>query len=245
VLAILVGGLFAGSASAQPPVLTAVGAIDSEITARWTLPEGVSSEFVQIATNPAVTPFGYFRQRYLVSFSNLGRYDVTFRDTLRLDPGTYYVHIAGSDHICFPDCPRLEFSNVYRVQIGSGGIAQGTDIAQEGQPPAQLVYCRRKQSLRKLWVKARMDINGSLIAAGKLTAPSSVGRSRTYGVGPVTKPAAANTVVRIPLKLSRGALRAARRSLAAGRRPRLQVTVTARDGAGRTAERSISVRLTR
>jgi len=244
-LAILLPALLAADASARPPVLTSVGAVDSEVTARWTLPEAVGAEFIQIATEPGVTEYGYFRQRALVSFSNLGRNDTTFRDTLRLLPGTYYVHVAGSDHRCFPDCPRVEFTDVFRIQIGAAGTATGSNLADEGQPPSQLVYCRRKQSLRKMWVKARMDINGSLVAAGKLTASTKVGRSRTFGVGPVTKTAAANATVRIPLKLSRDALRAARRSLDAGRRPRLVLTVTARDGAGRTAERTISVRLTR
>jgi hypothetical protein len=245
VIAVLAPAALAGAAAAQPPVMTAVGAVDHRVTARWTLPEGVRAEFVQIATDPSVTEFGYFRQRNLVTFSNLGRYDTTFRDSLRLEPGTYYVHVAGSDRSCFPDCPRIEFTDAYRVRIGAGGTAQGTNLADEGQPPSQLVYCRRKQSLRKLSVKARMDINGSLMATGKLTAASSVGRARTFMVGPVTKTAAADKTVKIALKLSRDAARAARRSLAAGRRPRLAITVTARDGAGRTSARSISVRLTR
>ena len=118
-------------------------------------------------------------------------------------------------------------------------------MALEGQPPSQLVYCRRKQSVRKLAVKARMDINGSLTAAGRLTAASRVGRARGFAVGPVTKPAAADRTVKIPLELPRAGRRAALRAIAAGHTPRLRITVTARDGAGRTATRTLSVRLTR
>ncbi len=237
--------LLAAEAGARPPVVTSVGAIDRQVTARWTLPEGVDAQFVQIATDPAVTQFGYYTEPHLVSFSVLGRSDRTFKDSLRLQPGTYYVHISGADSGCYPDCPRIEFSNSFRIRIDASGNGQGTNLAQEGEPPSQLVSCRRRQSLRKVRVKARMDINGSLSAAGKLTAGSPVGRSRIFPVGPVTKPAAANTTVNIPLKLSKAAVRAARRSLAAGRKPLVSITVTARDGAGRTTARSIIVRLTR
>jgi hypothetical protein len=245
VLSLSLSMALAARSAAAPPVLTSVGASDSEVTARWTLPSGVGAQFVQIATNPSVTEYGYFLERNLVSFSALGRYDRTFRDTLQLQPGTYYVHVAGSDKTCYPDCPRIEFSESWRVRIDATGAAQGTNLAQEGVPPSQFVYCRRKQPLRSVWVKGRMDINGSLTATGKLTARSAVGRSRSFKVGPVTKTAAADKTVRIALKLSKAAERAARRSLAAGRTPKLGITITARDGAGRTAHRAISVRLTR
>jgi hypothetical protein len=245
VASLLLGVVFASDAAARPPVLTSVGAVDRQVTARWTLPEGVGAEFVQVATDPGVTEFGYFRQATLVSYATLGLHDTTFRDSLRLAPGTYYVHAAGSDRLCFPNCPRVEFTDVFRIRIGATGTAQGTNLALEGKAPSHVVHCSRKQSLRKLWVKARMDINGSLIAVGKLTTTSSVGRSRRFAIGPVTRPAAADRTVKIALKLPRGAVRAANRSLASGRQPRVKITVTARDGAGRTAQRSISVRLTR
>ena len=174
-LAILLPATVAADASARPPVLT-VGRRrrqpgDRPLDASGGRRRGVRADRDQSGRDP----FGYFRQRFLVSFSNVGRNDTTFRDTLRLLPGTYYVHVAGSDHRCFPDCPRIEFTDVFRIQIGAAGTAQGNNLADEGQPPSQLVYCRRKQSLRKMWVKARMDINGSLIAAGKLTASTKVG----------------------------------------------------------------------
>jgi hypothetical protein len=234
--------LLAGTAAARPPDLVSVGAIDRQVTAKWTLENGMSSGFVQIAKAPDVTEFGYFLQRNLVSFSVLSSSQTTFRDTLALNPGTYYVHIGGSDD-CYPDCPRVEFSEIWEIEVGASGTAIGTDLSKTGKKPSQFVTYRRTQSVKKLRLRARMDINGSLVAKGTLTVKSRGGKSRSYALGPITKLVAADKSTSFVFKLSKQASRAALRSIAAGKRPKAVITITARDGLGRTADRPVSVKL--
>ena len=98
-----------------PFELSTAGQLDGRITATWTRPAGLSTEFIEVATSPETYADGRLADLFLDP--NIVLYD----DSLRRDqesyvaseplpPGTYYVHVRAWDSgICFtPDgwnCP--------------------------------------------------------------------------------------------------------------------------------------------
>ena len=48
------------AALAAPPTLVSVGHVEQRPTARWTLPTGVESQLIEIATDPALSTDGAF-----------------------------------------------------------------------------------------------------------------------------------------------------------------------------------------
>ena len=108
--------LFAGSAAAAPPVLLAVGQVDHHPTATWSLPAGVQTTLVEVATDPAPGPDGYFLFKNLATSAAPAGTDTSWTSPLALDPGTYYVNVVGYEPGC-GTCPAREFSNVLTLVI--------------------------------------------------------------------------------------------------------------------------------
>ena len=124
---LVVGGLAAAlllvpaAAVAAPPTLVAVGHAKQFLTARWTLPSGVESQLIEIATDPALSTDGAFLGEHLVHFELLeaGQTSYTANER-RLKTGvTYYVHMNAIDWPCFFvfACPVREWSNVLTLRI--------------------------------------------------------------------------------------------------------------------------------
>ena len=115
----LSGLAFAGQATAAPPVLTSVGHVQRHPQATWSLPPGVQSRVAEVATSPATSTDGYFFFENVKAFSTLEDAQTTWIYNLQLDPGTYYVHVAGYDEPCVlaGQCPFREFSQIQPLVI--------------------------------------------------------------------------------------------------------------------------------
>jgi hypothetical protein len=100
-------------AEATPPSLTGVGETITPgiLTASWTLPEGMSAEYVEVATTPRSYADGSFVLSVL--YDTLSAADTTWTATTVLPAGHYYVHVAAFDTAGFE-----EFSDPVPVTIG-------------------------------------------------------------------------------------------------------------------------------
>jgi hypothetical protein len=109
------------AAQAAPPTLISVGHVEQRPTARWTLPTGVESQLIEIATDPALSTDGAFIGDNLVLFDLLSAAQTSWRSSdHRLKTGvTYYVHMNAIDWPCFFifECPVREWSNVLTLRI--------------------------------------------------------------------------------------------------------------------------------
>jgi hypothetical protein len=110
--------LASGSALAAPPVILTVGQVSQHPTATWSLPPGGQSSFIEVATAPTVGSDGYFFLENVVAAGVPQPTDTSWTSTYQLDPGTYYVHVAGDDTACGA-CPFQEFSTIVTLVIPS------------------------------------------------------------------------------------------------------------------------------
>jgi hypothetical protein len=99
-------------ALAAPPVLLLVSHVKRHPAATWTLPPGVTSQLIEVATRPDTASDGYFFTENVNVFDLLEASQTSWLDADQLDPGTYYVHVAGYDEPCFiaDRCPVREWS---------------------------------------------------------------------------------------------------------------------------------------
>jgi hypothetical protein len=111
--------VFASPAVAAPPVLTSVRHIDRHPAATWTLPPGVKSQIAEVATSPATSTDGYFFRENVKAFDLLEGAQTNWVYNLQLDPGVYYLHVAGLDEPCFFAglCPIREFTQTATLMI--------------------------------------------------------------------------------------------------------------------------------
>lgn len=112
-------GVFVGQGVAAPPVLTSVRHIERHPAATWSLPPGVKSRVAEVAISPATSTDGYFFFENVKAFSVLEDAQTNWVYNLQLDPGTYYVHVAGYDEPCALAglCPIREFSQIMTLVI--------------------------------------------------------------------------------------------------------------------------------
>jgi hypothetical protein len=104
------------SAIAAAPTILTVGQVDQHPTATWSLPAGVQAQVVEVATAPATGSDGYFFFENVKAFAVPQPTDTSWTYTYQLDPGTYYVHVAGYDTSCGA-CPVREFSSILTLVI--------------------------------------------------------------------------------------------------------------------------------
>jgi hypothetical protein len=111
--------LLVSPAVAAPPVLVSVSHVDRHPEATWTLPPGVTSQAAEVATSPATSTDGYFFSENVKAFDILERAQTHWVYNFQLDPGTYYLHIAGLDEPCFFAglCPVREFTQTATLVI--------------------------------------------------------------------------------------------------------------------------------
>ena len=232
--------------------LSSAGQADGRITATWTRPTGMSTEFIEVATSPDTYPegrlAGLFLDPSIVLYDDsLRRDQESYVAPEPLPPGTYYVHVrAWDDEICSaPDgwgCPD-EVSATREVTI-PGGPASGTKPA----PPADKVVrfaslrAARRQPAGNLAVRASLAEAGTVSARGTVIVPNS---SRTYRLRAATARAAAGATVTLRPKLSKRTRRAVLHALRHKKRVMAKITVTARDRAGNTRKAKVTIRLAR
>ena len=101
---------------AAPPVLDTVGHTSRHLNAIWTLPPGVEEPVIEAATSPETSTDGYFFFENVEEFSTLEASQTTYTGNLQLNPGTYYVHVAGYDTACL-ECPGREFSAIQILTV--------------------------------------------------------------------------------------------------------------------------------
>jgi hypothetical protein len=124
-IALVVACTTAPQALAAAPVLIYANVTDFHATAAWTLPAGVESRIVEVASVPAVDSDGYFESYALEAGGLLNASDTSWTDAFQLEPGRiYYLHVGGQDTGC-GSCP-IEFSNIKSFTVG-GTI--GTTLA--------------------------------------------------------------------------------------------------------------------
>jgi len=85
------------SSLAAAPVLTRVGNVQRHPSAAWTLPTGVTSDVIEIATKPDGGSDGSFFTENVVVFDPLQPTQTSWLSSKQLRPRTYYVHVKGED----------------------------------------------------------------------------------------------------------------------------------------------------
>jgi hypothetical protein len=238
----------ATTAQATPPVLKSTSITDGFTSATWELPAKERAEFAEIATSTATNEYGYFVQKSFVAFKTLTDNQTSYTDDTKLLPGTYYVHIAGSEPGC-QSCPRVEFSNIMEVVVNAAGSGVGRNIGPTpiGKPkqkdtraPSARLAFKHLQNLDKILIKASMDEPGTLTAEGSVRLP---GRGRVYRFGSLSRAVRTNVKASFRLRLASKARGAVKRALAGRQRPRARITITAIDLAGNHRKRTIVIRL--
>ncbi len=234
------------------PVLTAVGHVGRHLTATWTLGAGTENSFIEAATSQATYPEGDFVDWVLFE-PVLDPGQTTYTSPDPLDPGVYYVHVAAFDPLCPFElfCPDL-FSDVVPVTIPPDPTPapqpqpQTLPSPPPPTPPADKVTsfatlkCASTQKAGTLVVRAAMPENGTITVGGTVSVPNA---SKVFKLKRVTVKAIAGKTVKINVKLSAKALKAAKKALRRHRKVKASLTVTAKDGAGNSRSEKRSVKL--
>jgi hypothetical protein len=139
-------------AAATPPALKSAGASGGLVSASWSLPPNVGSEFFEIARYPDVNVYGYFRQHLVrpgkpedgaesqVRFGTVGSSQTSLAPsdpTPPLEAGTYFVHIAGHDRV-HNGCPDIEFSDIFQITIDAAGNGASAGVVAPGTGDCRL-----------------------------------------------------------------------------------------------------------
>ena len=158
VVALALAAVAAAPAEARPPKIETVGATGGIVTANWSLPPNVTSQFVEIGQFLEVNAYGYFAcyrdppagpggtrcgegESNLVRFGVLGSGQtslITADTKPPLPAGTYYAHIAGHDAI-HNGCPQIEFSDIVEVTIGPDGSETSSRVVAPGTGECTLI----------------------------------------------------------------------------------------------------------
>jgi hypothetical protein len=235
-------------AAADPPVLQSVTVPlgGNHPTSTWTLPAGVSSQFIQTSTSSEVTVDGYFRS--VESFDVLEAGQTVFTDPFNFPRGVYYVHVAGHDQKCTRGaCPPIQFSEIMTFEVPGVGSGPGGALpSTSGGPgpdrvkPLQTLSFAAIQDVDRLFVKARMSEAGTLAARGTVRVP---GASKAYRFRRVSRSVAGNKLAKLRLKLAKKPLKAVKRALKKRKRLKATVTVTATDRARNKSSQRGTIRL--
>jgi hypothetical protein len=105
--------LLPGAVRAAPPTLLSASSSNGYPTARWSLPRGVVSKFVEVGETRRTRANGEFVRPPLRA--RVAGFQQAWRSFERLDPGIYFLHVSGIERGC-ANCPE-EWSNVRRLVI--------------------------------------------------------------------------------------------------------------------------------
>jgi hypothetical protein len=95
--AVLIVLFLPASSLAAAPVLTRVGSTERHPSATWTLPPGVTSDVIEIATKSDTGSDGSFFTENVVVFDPLQPTQTSWLGSDQLRAGTYHVHVKGFD----------------------------------------------------------------------------------------------------------------------------------------------------
>ncbi|MDX6539625.1 MAG: hypothetical protein QOI71_1235 [Gaiellales bacterium] len=98
------------------PTILTVGHVQHHATVTWALPAGTVTQNVEISDSPAVGSDGAFFSDHVKSSDAVTPAQTTYVSTAALDPGTYYVHVAGTVAGC-DTCPTREWSQITPLAI--------------------------------------------------------------------------------------------------------------------------------
>jgi hypothetical protein len=241
--------LWPALAAASPPVMTSVivAPNGNHPLSTWTLPAGVTSQFIQVSQSGEVNDDGYFRT--LETFNVLAPAQTTFLDEFNFANGVHYVHVAGHDKQCTSEavCPPIQFSDTFTFQVpGVGSGPGGTLPPTSGGPgpdkvaPFEVLSFAPVQSVGKLVVTARMSEPGTLTARGTVSVP---GASKIYRFKAASRSVAGNVPAKLRLRLDKKKLKAVKRALKKGKRINAKITVTAVDKARNKRSQKATIRL--
>jgi len=151
-LALVSGLALTGTATAAAPVLLSVGHVDRHPMATWSLPAGVESRVIEVATSLAVDSDGAFLPENVATWDNLESEQTSWTSPDQVDPGTYYVHVSGFHLACGP-CPLREYSNVVTLVVdGSGGGVSPPPVGTLPPPTGLVLDSRTESSISFSWV---------------------------------------------------------------------------------------------
>lgn len=241
--------LWPALSAADPPVLQSVTVEPNQNhpTSTWTLPTGVSSQFIQTSLSSEVNEDGYFT--HVENFNVVGPSDTSFADPFNFEAGVYWLHVAGHDKKCRSAsiCPAVQFSDVMSFQVPGIGSGPGGTLPPTGGGPGpdkvkpfQTLSFGPVQGVDKLFVRARMSEAGTLRAGATV---SVAGASKVYKFKTVSRSVDANKLVKLRLKLAKNKLKAVKRALKRGKKLKAKVTVTATDKAGNKRAQKATIRL--
>jgi hypothetical protein len=239
---VAVASVFAAAAVAAPPQNLKVTESGGRITATWREPGIFNIPLAaEIARSPKTAGDGSFSEPGKIR-APLGELDTTYTSPV-LQNGIWYFHVGAYElgHKCDVDdegnltCPT-DWSPTVTVRIGPGDGPSVSDTVTGFQ---KLVVAKR-QKLAKLRVQASMPEKGTITVRGTVSVPNA---AKVFKLKPVSVAAAAGKTVTIRVKLPKKALKAAKRTLAKGRKVSAKLTILAKDAAGNKQAEKRSVRL--
>ncbi len=164
---------------------------------------------------------GFAARPVLFSSGGDGPLDIQFG----ADGGLYYVAFSGG--------------SVRRV-----GPSTGVGSLTDRTPPRQRIRIRKRQRLKRLSLADTVNEPATLTVTGTVVS-SKASKSKVFKLRRVVRGAQPNRRVRIRLKLRKSAMATATRLVRRGKRTRVKIKVTARDGAGNVSTARRTVRITR
>jgi hypothetical protein len=239
------------------PLVKSAGQSNGEVWLTWSLPFDMRSDFVEVATSPAVyangPARGFFLDEHVVLYDDsIGPRQLSYTAPVALPPGTYYAHVAAYATGTCPtfDAPtcvnefsappvRIEFPGPLAASPATPGMALA-EPPDDSTAFASLKAAGR-QSVRRLRVTGSMSEPGTISASAAVVVP---GLARVYRFRPVSKPASAGAAVQLRLRLRKKALRAVSNALKRKKTLHARVTITARDRADNVEKKFRRIRLT-
>jgi hypothetical protein len=120
---ILVALAAAPDALAAAPTLLTAGQTNGHATATWSLPAGELAQQVEVSLVTSTDTSGAFR--FVETGATLTAAQTSWTDTAAIEPGTYYLHVGGTDSTCTTSCPT-EWSAIKSFTVTAGGATSSS-----------------------------------------------------------------------------------------------------------------------
>jgi hypothetical protein len=158
-------------AAAKPATLLSAFAIEGHVGASWSLPSGVESSVVEVATSSSQGTDGSFFTESLVLFDVLFATQTSYVSTEVLPPGTYYLHVGTYDPSCaYVTCPGREYTQTGTFTIPNEspqitGKRFGLQVYAFGAwAKLRFKMCDDSEGYMRIQVRERRTISGRVVA---------------------------------------------------------------------------------